>query len=218
MIHKEGYISILLAILVCGGFTLLTYLYGSGLVFNLTAFISIVLFIIVLQFFRNPKRTIPLQNDRLIYAPADGKVVVIENNVENEYIKGDTQQVSIFMSPLNVHANRIPTSGEIVYDKYHSGKYLAAWNPKSSEENERACIAISNKYGTIFLRQVAGALARRIKYYVKTDDNVSQGQEYGFIKFGSRVDIHLPLDAEILVKIDDVVKGNKNVIAKFKEV
>jgi phosphatidylserine decarboxylase len=166
--------------------------------------------------FRNPSRQIPRSGDDLIYAPADGKVVVIEETMENEYLKRNAIQVSIFMSPVNVHVNRIPVGGKVTYFKYHPGKYLVAWHPKSSTENERTTMGLYAGGQTLLIRQIAGALARRIKWYVKEGQEVQQGEEFGFIKFGSRVDIFLPIGSEIKVKIGDTVRGNLDVIATLK--
>lgn len=176
---------------------------------------SIVVLILVLQFFRLPSIEI-IKNEKQVLAPADGKVVVIEETEEPEHLKSRRKQVSIFMSPINVHVNRMPVSGTITYARYHPGKYLVAWHPKSSTENERTSIAVKMKNGTeVLFRQIAGALARRIKWYVKEGQPLEQGDEFGFIKFGSRVDIFLPLDARVTVKIGDVTKGGKTVIAEF---
>jgi phosphatidylserine decarboxylase len=173
------------------------------------------LFVIVVQFFRKPTRTTPI-NPKHIIAPADGKVVVIEEVVENEYFKEPRRQVSIFMSPLNVHINFNPISGIVTYVKYHAGKYLVAWHPKSSTENERTTIVVKHHNGTeILFRQIAGALARRICWYLKEGQAVEQGSEFGFIKFGSRIDIFLPLDAKILVNINDKPVGGETVIAEL---
>ena len=172
-----------------------------------------ILLILVLQFFRNPTRRIPELNDNVVYCPADGKVVVIEETQEDEYLGDKRIQVSIFMSPLNVHVNRNPISGTVKYSKYHPGKYLVAWHPKSSTENERTTVVIDNGKHQILFRQIAGALARRIVNYLKAGDKVTQGEDMGFIKLGSRVDVFLPLDADVKVKIDDVVKGNLTVLA-----
>ncbi|MBX2894956.1 MAG: phosphatidylserine decarboxylase family protein [Cyclobacteriaceae bacterium] len=177
--------------------------------------LSIVVLILVLQFFRLPSIEV-IKNESQVLAPADGKVVVIEETEEPELLKSKRKQVSIFMSPINVHVNRMPVAGTISYAKYHPGKYLVAWHPKSSTENERTTIAVKMKNGTeILFRQIAGALARRIKWYVKEGQPMEQGDEFGFIKFGSRVDIFLPLDARVTVKIGDVTKGGKTVIAEF---
>lgn len=177
--------------------------------------LSIVLLVLVLQFFRSPSFTIT-KNEKQVLAPADGKVVVIEDTEETEYLKGKRKQISIFMSPINVHVNRMPVGGRISYFKYHPGKYLVAWHPKSSTENERTTVVAKMANGTeVLFRQIAGALARRIKWYVKEGQQLEQGDEFGFIKFGSRVDIYLPLDAKVTVKIDDVTKGGRTVIAEL---
>lgn len=177
---------------------------------------SVVIFFLVVQFFRVPSRTIH-QNDKQIVAPCDGKVVVIEEVVESEYFKGPRRQVSIFMSPLNVHINWNPISGVIQYFKYHPGLYLVAWHPKSSTENERTTVVIRNRQGVeVLFRQIAGAAARRIRWYVKEGDKVEQSTEMGFIKFGSRVDLFLPLDADIKVNLQDKTVGSVTVIAELK--
>ena len=170
---------------------------------------------IILQFFRKPTRT-TTTNTKHVIAPADGKVVVIEEVVETEYFKGPRRQVSIFMSPINVHINFNPISGIVSYFKYHAGKYLVAWHPKSSTDNERTTIVVKHENGTeVLFRQIAGALARRLCWYVKEGQKVEQGTEFGFIKFGSRIDIFLPLDAKILVNIDDRPVGGETVIAEL---
>lgn len=216
MIHREGYAYILSSIVVS---VLAWFLLSQGgWIFWVSAIVlalAIFLLLFSLQFFRNPTRNIPQSSESLVYTPADGKVVVIEKVYEPEYFKEERMQVSVFMSPLNVHANRIPTGGEIAYTKYHTGKYLVAWHPKSSTENERSTTVIKTKKGEILMRQIAGALARRIKNYMEPGMTVIQGQEMGFIKFGSRVDLFLPLDCTIKVKLDDVVKGNLDVIAEL---
>lgn len=177
--------------------------------------VSIVVLVLVLQFFRLPSIQV-IKNEKQVLAPADGKVVVIEEADEPEHLKSKRKQISIFMSPINVHVNRMPVSGIISYTKYHPGKYLVAWHPKSSTENERTTIAVKMKNGTeVLFRQIAGALARRIKWYVKEGQPLEQGDEFGFIKFGSRVDVFLPLDARITVKMGDITKGGKTVIAEF---
>jgi phosphatidylserine decarboxylase len=180
----------------------------------LSALASVIFFLLILQFFRNPKRLITETDDQLIYAPADGKVVVIEETEEPEYFKDRRLQISIFMSPINVHVNRNPMSGEVKYVKHHPGKYLAAWHPKSSTENERTTVVIRNEGAEVLLRQIAGAMAKRIRNYLEVGQQVTQGSEMGFIKFGSRVDLYLPLDAEVQVKIGERVKGNETVIAR----
>lgn len=178
--------------------------------------ISILIFLMVLQFFRNPKRVIPLNNVQIL-APVDGKVVVIEEVFENEYFKDKRLQISVFMSPINVHVTRYPIGGIIKYSKYHPGKFLVAWHPKSSEENERTTVVVENPFvGEVLYRQVAGALAKRIVNYAEEGQEVSQGSDSGFIKFGSRVDIFLPLNTKILVKLNDKVKGGISVIANIE--
>jgi phosphatidylserine decarboxylase len=170
--------------------------------------------IIILQFFRNPKRDTPLNSDTII-APVDGKVVVIEEVEEPEYFKGKRLQVSIFMSPINVHVTRYAMSGDVKYSKYHPGKYLVAWHPKASTENERTTVVIHNKtFGDVLYRQIAGALAKRIVNYAKKGDEVIQGTDAGFIKFGSRVDLFLPLGTKLKVSLGDKVKGGIQAIAE----
>jgi phosphatidylserine decarboxylase len=174
---------------------------------------SLVFYLIILQFFRNPIFTVE-KNDKNIIAPADGKVVVIEETDEPEFLKDRRKQISIFMSPFNVHVNRMPVGGIIKYFKYHKGKYLVAWHPKSSTENERTTVVAEMKNGTqVLFRQIAGALAKRIKWYVQEGQPMDQGSEFGFIKFGSRVDIFLPLNAKVTVKHGDKTTGGKTVIA-----
>lgn len=177
---------------------------------------SIVIFFLVVQFFRVPTRVVR-QSDREIVAPCDGKVVVIEEVVETEYFKGPRRQISIFMSPLNVHVNWNPISGVIQYFKYHPGLYLVAWHPKSSTENERTTVVIRTIEGVeVLFRQIAGAAERRIRWYVKEGDKVEQSTEMGFIKFGSRVDIYIPLDAEVKVNLQDKTVGSVTVLAQLK--
>lgn len=216
-LHKEGTGTISLTIiglLVVNGI-LRYFLPEQELLHILLLIVSIFLFVIVVQFFRKPTRTTPI-NPKHVIAPADGKVVVIEEVIETEYFKGPRRQVSIFMSPLNVHINFNPIAGIVTYVKYHAGKYLVAWHPKSSTENERTTIVVKHHNGTeVLFRQIAGALARRICWYVKEGQAVEQGSEFGFIKFGSRIDIFLPLDAKILVNIDDKPVGGETVIAEL---
>jgi phosphatidylserine decarboxylase len=217
MIHKEGrtLLFVLLIVLVALIYAFDYFLPGYHAVRNVVTAVGLVFFLIVLQFFRNPPRNTP-KNPAHIIAPADGKVVVIEEAEEGEYFKGKRKQVSIFMSPFNVHVNRMPAAGTISYFKYHPGKYLVAWHPKSSTENERTTVVVKTNNGTeILFRQIAGALARRIKWYVKEGDKLDQGQEFGFIKFGSRVDIFLPLNATVKVNINDVTTGGETVIAEI---
>ncbi len=215
MIHKEGWASILIV-------TLLNVILIALGVFIFPAFqwafilVAILLWITILQFFRNPQRTISVQDKNVLYAPADGKVVVIEKTFEPEWLKEDCIQISIFMSPINVHVNRVPLDSEVEYYKYHPGKYLVAWHPKSSTDNERTSLGLRAANGSrILLRQIAGALARRIVCYSREGDTVLQGQEFGFIKFGSRVDIFVPLNTEILVQLNQKVSGNVTAIAKL---
>jgi phosphatidylserine decarboxylase len=177
--------------------------------------VSAFLLITILQFFRNPARKVII-DDNSIVAPADGKVVVIEETVENEYFKDKRLQISIFMSPVNVHANRYPIGGIVKYAKYHPGLFLVAWHPKSSTENERTTIVVEHKNGQeVLFRQIAGALARRIVFYSKEGDQAVQGAEFGFIKFGSRVDLLLPTTVKVKVNLEQKVTGNSTVIATF---
>jgi len=215
MIHKEGFTIIrnTLTALIALDATAWYFAGEFNWMVNLLLFASMVFAILVLQFFRNPKRNTHVNVNHII-APADGKVVVIEEVVEHEYFKDKRIQVSIFMSPLNVHVNRYPITGEVKYAKHHPGKFLVAWHPKSSIENERTTIVVENKTtGPILFRQVAGAVARRIIMYSKVNDKAIQGNDMGFIKFGSRIDLFLPLNANINTNIDDVVKGGETVIA-----
>ena len=176
--------------------------------------VVLVFFILILQFFRNPKRQAPV-NPHHILSSVDGKVVVIEEVEENEYFKDKRRMISVFMSPLNVHVTRYPMSGRVVYSKYHPGKYLVAWHPKASEENERTTVVIENEqFGKVLYRQIAGALAKRIVNYAKEGDMAVQGADAGFIKFGSRVDIYLPLSAKVKVTLGQKVKGAIDIIAE----
>ena len=173
---------------------------------------SIIIFLFIVSFFRSPKRDFTISHPQII-CPADGKVVVIEEIFDTEYFNDKRLQVSIFMSPANVHINRIPMSGEVQYSKYHKGKYLVAWNPKSSTQNERHSVVIKNEGAAILVKQIAGALAKRIVNYLKVGQQVTQGAEMGFIKFGSRVDVLLPTDATIDVRLNQLVKGGVTVLA-----
>ena len=213
-IHKEGYPTLLLGFILLFIVNSAAFYFFPGLFF-ITLIISILLFLFLISFFRKPDRSVPTNNDHHFLSPCDGKVVVIENVYEDEYLKSECTQVSIFMSPLNVHINWFPASGKTIYYKYHPGKYLAAWNPKASTENERTTIVIETHHQQILLRQVAGALARRIVCYAKSGNSHQQGDEMGFIKFGSRVDIYFPIDTKLNVKLDDVVTGNRTVIAQL---
>ena len=216
-IHKEGYTTIALTVLfifVLNAFV--DYKFSDLAWLRWSAYLlSLLLFVIVLQFFRNPSRSLTA-GDQLVICPADGKVVVIEETEEGEYFKDKRLQVSIFMSPINVHINRNPVSGLVKFFKYHPGKYLAAWNPKSSTENERTTTVVEHANGTpILFRQIAGALARRIVWYVKEGDQVVQGEQFGFIKFGSRVDIFLPIGTDVKLVLGQVVKGGITVLAEL---
>lgn len=215
-IHKEGYWHILIATVVWLGFSALSFwlLVDWPYLFWPLVIIFFLLWLWVIWFFRIPKRKLVTGED-LIIAPADGKVVVIEETIEGEYFKDKRLQISIFMSPLNVHVNRSPISGKTAYMKYHPGKYLVAWHPKSSTENERTTVVIENKNVALLLRQVAGAMARRIKCYLQPGDVINQSEEFGFIRFGSRVDVFLPPGIEIKVKIGQTVKGGQTVLAKL---
>lgn len=216
-IHREGY-KILIAgfiILLIINILVVIFFADKMLVKWLVLFLSLGLYVFILFFFRLPIRELE-PDPGLIYAPADGKVVVIEEAEEKEYFKDMRLQVSIFMSPFNMHSNRYPVSGIIRYIKYHHGKYIVAWHPKSSELNERSTIVIKTKEGTeILIRQIAGAVARRVVTYAKESQEVRQGDELGFIKFGSRVDIFLPLGTEIEIPILQQVRANKSIIAKI---
>jgi phosphatidylserine decarboxylase len=216
MIHKEGYTILLTTLIIISVIVFVVFKYtGIPWVKYLTLTAGIVIFGLFLQFFRNPTRNTVLNATHVI-APADGKVVVIEEVEEPEYFNGKRIQLSIFMSPLNVHVNRNPVSGVVSYFKYHPGEYLVAWHPKSSTLNERTTAVIKTESGKeVLFRQIAGAVARRICYYIDKGDSVTQGEEMGFIKFGSRIDVFLPLDTKINVKIDDITKGGETVLAEI---
>lgn len=217
MFHKEGGKIILIATTLTVVFVLLADKFISiswlQMAVQLTA---LFLLIMILQFFRNPKRLTDINDDHVI-APVDGKVVVIEEVLEAEFFKDKRLQVSIFMSPINVHVTRYPVNGKIKYSKYHPGKYLVAWHPKASTDNERTTVVVENRvFGEILYRQVAGALAKRIVNYAEEGMQVVQGTDAGFIKFGSRVDLYLPIGTELSVKIGDKVVGGKDIIATKK--
>ncbi|MBW6478456.1 MAG: phosphatidylserine decarboxylase family protein [Bacteroidales bacterium] len=217
-IHREGYTSLFMTLLFIAGLSVIinilwpvqtTWHYIGYAVFT-------VIFIVVLQFFRSPHRKIPVNKDQVL-CPADGKVVVIEKTRENEYFHDERIQLSIFMSPVNVHVNRYPAGGRVSYFKYHPGKYLVAWHPKSSVENERTTVVVDHPdHGKLLIRQIAGALARRIVCYSKEGEVVEQGSEMGFIKFGSRVDVFLPVNTEVNVKLGEAVRGGETILATFK--
>jgi phosphatidylserine decarboxylase len=216
MLHKEGKATILITLLSLFALNFAFSFTEINWLINVILILSIVFLIIILQFFRNPTVTVT-QNENYVICPADGKVVVIEEVMETEYYNEKRIQVSVFMSPFNVHVNRNPIGGLVKYFKYHKGLYLVAWHPKSSTENERTTTVIEKPNGvSVLFRQVAGALAKRIVWYVKEGQQAEQGAEMGFIKFGSRVDLYLPLDAKINVTLNEVVKGGKTVIAEIK--
>lgn len=217
--HREGYKLIFLAAIILLAINLPVYFLVEG--FLLTKYIllalSLLVFILVLQFFRVPKRIV-VQHDSQVISPADGKVVAIEEVTETEYFNDRRIQVSIFMSPVNVHINWYPVDGVVRYSKYHPGKFLVAWHPKSSTENERTTVVVETpKKQEVLFRQIAGAVARRIVCYSKVDEQVEQATEYGFIKFGSRVDLLLPLNSEILVELNQKVRGSQTVIAALPD-
>ena len=216
MFHKEGFKIIINTFLLCAAIALASeYLIENFWIQKSLQVASVVIMVLVLQFFRNPKRVTVL-NDHHIISPVDGKVVVIEEVFEKEFFKDKRLQVSIFMSPINVHVTRYAISGSVVFSKYHPGKYLVAWHPKSSELNERMTVVVENKtVGQILYRQIAGAVARRIVNYAKVGDKVVQGTDAGFIKFGSRVDVFLPIGTQINVKKDQIVKGGQDCIAEI---
>lgn len=214
MFHKEGFTIIILSFVLIAVSALLLEQFVSIKWLRITLqFILLVFLVLVLQFFRNPDRP-PLALQDAVVSPVDGKVVIVKEVEEPEYFKGKRLQVSIFMSPLNVHVTRYPVSGTVVFSKYHPGKYLVAWHPKSSTLNERTTIVVDNAaYGEVLYRQIAGAVARRIVNYAKEGQSVTQGTDAGFIKFGSRVDVFLPTKTPVLVEEGQVVKGGVTIIA-----
>ena len=218
MFHREGYTLILATLVLCGVGSWLVYRFLAGpawlngLAYGVLGFMLLA----VLQFFRNPQRVTVIDPQRII-APADGKIVIIEKVREPEYFGDERLQISIFMSPINVHVNRNPVSGMVSFFRYHPGDYLVAWHPKSSTLNERTTVVVRTKEGKeVLFRQIAGALARRIRWYVAEGDTVQQGQEFGFIKFGSRVDIYLPLGSKPLVQIGQKVRGGETYLASWE--
>lgn len=215
MFHKEGYKIIVIATVISALlFLAIDKFVTIGWLNTLLMLTVLVFFVLILQFFRNPKR-VTIENLDQIIAPVDGKVVVIEEVVEKEYFKDKRRQISIFMSPLNVHVTRYPISGKVNFSKYHPGKYLVAWHPKASEENERTTIVVeNNNVGEILYRQIAGALAKRIVNYAKVGNAAKQGADAGFIKFGSRVDLYIPLDMKVNVTLDQKAIGGTTVIAE----
>lgn len=216
MFHKEGYKIMIFTAILLIVVNVISYLNVNvyWVKFSILA-VSILLFLLILQFFRNPKRPTQL-NDATVVSPVDGKVVVIEEVMENEYFKDKRLQVSIFMSPINVHVTRHPIGGLVKFSKYHPGKFLVAWHPKSSEENERTTVVVENNVaGEVLYRQIAGALAKRIVNYAVEGQEVIQGSDSGFIKFGSRVDVFLPIGTKINVKLNEKLKGGVSVIANL---
>jgi len=215
-IHREGIgliIGIFLGVVLLEA--ILCYFIPIRIIQGFLLLLGLAFWILVIQFFRNPSRNTPV-NPKHVIAPADGKMVVIEEVEEPEYFKGKRLQVSIFMSPLNVHVNRYPVGGTVSYVKYHAGLYLVAWHPKSSTENERTTVVVKTDAGTeVLFRQIAGAVARRIKYYCKVGDKATQGAEMGFIKFGSRVDVFLPIGSKVMPKLNDMVRGGETVLAEL---
>ena len=218
-IHKEGYKSIALSALLFGAINIIFFYFFSAsepVIGWIIFFTTLIALLFIISFFRSPNRDFTVSHHEVI-CPADGKVVVIEEIFDNEYFNDRRLQVSIFMSPANVHINRIPMSGEVKYSQYHKGKYLVAWNPKSSLENERHSVVIQSVSAIILVKQIAGALAKRIVNYLQVGQMVEQGKEMGFIKFGSRVDVLLPLDAKINVKLNQLVKGGITVLAAIDD-
>lgn len=217
MFHKEGQKIIFITLVCVVGFVfLIDYTVELSWLRTSLMILCLVFLVLILQFFRNPKRHTIL-NENTVVSPVDGKVVVIEEVEENEFFKDKRIQVSVFMSPINVHVTRYPIGGNVIFSKYHPGKFLVAWHPKASEENERTTVVVENQtYGKVLYRQIAGALAKRIVNYAKENDNATQGADSGFIKFGSRVDLFLPLDTKINVTLNQKVKGGESIIAEKK--
>lgn len=215
MFHKEGHNIIAISFILIALVNVISRNFIDNSTINYTiGILTIVILVLILQFFRNPKR-VAIIDDNIISSPVDGKVVAIEKVFEKEYFKDERIQISIFMSPINVHVTRYALSGKVNFSKYHPGKYLVAWHPKSSEKNERTTVVVENKvFGEVLYRQIAGALARRIVNYAKVGETVLQGTDAGFIKFGSRVDLFLPLDSKIKVEIDQIVRGAEDIIAE----
>ena len=213
-IHKEGHRIIFITIVILLSLNYTVAYFDIEWLKNITLITSIIFFLLILQFFRNPIRIVTASENEVV-APADGKVVVIEEVEETEYFKDKRIQVSIFMSPINVHVNRYPINGKVQYVKYHPGQYLVAWHPKSSTENERTTVVVENDKIAILFRQIAGALARRIVMYSKENDIANKGDDFGFIKFGSRVDLFFPLGTKIEVELNQLVQGNKTIIASY---
>ncbi|WP_109299320.1 phosphatidylserine decarboxylase family protein [Aquimarina sp. AU474] len=215
MFHKEGYKIISVTLVLFLGINVASYVAIQNNEWQIAVFVLTLAFLIlILQFFRNPKRKTNI-NDNTVVAPVDGKVVVIEEVFEKEHFNDKRLQVSVFMSPINVHVTRHPINGEVIFSKYHPGKYLVAWHPKASEENERTTVVVKNNLIEVLYRQIAGALAKRIVNYATEGEKVTQGSDSGFIKFGSRVDVFLPLGTELNVTLNQKVKGGESVIANL---
>ena len=217
MFHKEGYKIITITLILVTALCAVSYFFVpnvivQGILYAVAAFFLII----ILQFFRNPKRNTEINSDTVV-SPVDGKVVVIEEVFEKEYFKENRLQVSVFMSPINVHVTRNPIGGKVLFSKYHPGKFLVAWHPKSSEENERTTVVIENNKINVLYRQIAGALAKRIVNYATEKEDVIQGGDNGFIKFGSRVDVFLPLGTKINVNLGDKVRGGESILAQVSE-
>mgnify|MGYP001331441820 FL=1 len=215
MFHKEGQTIIFVSLIIVGSLFLVMDFIGIPWLVKTLQIGLLFIFVLILQFFRNPKRNTRIDDNHVV-SPVDGKVVVIEEVQEPEYFKDKRLQVSVFMSPINVHVTRYPIGGKVLFSKYHPGNYLVAWHPKSSEKNERTSVVVENsKFGKVLYRQIAGFLARRIVNYAKKNQNVVQGNDAGFIKFGSRVDLFLPLGTKLDIKLNQKVRGGETVIAKL---
>lgn len=213
-IHKEGYVILRNEVLILIIINSLFFYYCHDIYFHVSLIVSLMLLSFSIYFFRIPNREYE-KKDNIIYAPADGKIVIIQDVEENEYYHQPRKQISIFMSPLNVHINRYPIHGTIKYTKYHPGKYLVAWNPKASSKNERNTVVVENKKISVLFRQIAGLVARRIVCYAVKNSNIESCEECGFIKFGSRVDIFLPKNIDVNININDTVKGGKTILAYY---
>ena len=214
-IHREGFPTIIIVCILLSAINWLSIYFTPFILLHIIiAVISVVFLFLILYFFRVPNRVVNLDDNKII-APSDGKLVVIEKVFESEYLNEECTQLSIFMSPLNVHVNRAPIAGEVAYEKYHPGKYLVAWHPKSSTENERNTVVFKNENVTVLTRQIAGKLARKIVSYAKNGKNFKQNEDFGFIKLGSRLDLFLPIGTKIEVPLNTTVKGGQTIIAKI---
>ena len=215
-IHREGYPTILITFIIIGLINSLIFYYSTHIFIQITILlVSLIFFYLILHFFRNPIREVEI-NNRHIIAPSDGKLVVLEEVFENEFLKEDCTQLSIFMSPLNVHKQWYPVNGEVIYSKNHDGKYLVAWHPKSSTENERSTVVIQTEENQkVLFRQIAGKVARRICNYSSIGDKISQNMEAGFIKFGSRIDVFIPKGSKIKVSLNDIIIGGETILAEI---